>query len=1069
MSIVIKDWKKKSSYAIITLVILSIVVFVSWPIDKRTQYEQLLNSHPFSIAAYQSTDKAGNDKKYDRPDLAMMQEFIRTMDPALLRPTPEVLNEKNTQMALMRDYGVGASGNNDLLATSISQSEWTERGPNNIGGRTRALLFDPNDPTEKKVWAGSVSGGLWFNDDITTPTSPWQKVNDFWDNLAVTCIAADPTDQQVMYVGTGEGWFNIDAVRGAGIWKTSDGGANWSQLASTSSYIYVNDIVVRDESGIGVVYAAVQQNSNGLQRSVNGGTSWTQVLPGGISSQYPTDIEITGDNSGIFVGARTNSGGNASIYFSTNGTSWTKQDFPYDGRTEIATAPSDPNMAYVVFEDNNIVGAIKKTVDGGTTWSTDLALPNDADNGIPANDFTRGQGWYDLILGVHPTNPNRVLIGGINLFTSIDAGASWTQTTKWSNNPNMNSLSVPLVHSDQHQIIFRPGFPNEAVIGNDGGVYYSPNITLTGGALSITSRNVNYNVTQFYAGAIHPSVNNFMLGGTQDNGSLKFTQPGLSNATLASSGDGGMCFIDEVDPSFQIVSYVKNNYYLSTNGGSSFNITILGDDDTGNFINTADYDSRLKVLYTGKTSSALYRVKNITTTRDISDLSVNLGNMASAIRVSPYTTNQTNLFVGTQAGRLFRILNADNTPSISEITDPSFPTANISSIAFGADENQMLITFSNYGVSSVWETRDGGVNWNEKEGNLPNMPIRWATYHHLFFDQVYLATELGVWSTDDISVASPVWNSTNGGLANVRTDMLRIKKSAGNEATIMAATHGRGIFTALVPSELNQDITFNPIADKTFGDASFFLEATSTSGLPIEYTSSDPSVISIAGDVATMHSGGMVTITADQPGNVQYLPAASKQQTVKVLTREISLSGTLDFGEVIVGEEKKISFIIQNVGTSPDNLLVTGITYPPGFSGSAQVNSSNISVLVTFKPTTASVINDEIMVTSNATAGDNMILVTGEGILITSLEDRSDSRVKIYPNPVMDYLTVEAAGLGSIKSFAIISENGVSATVNTLRNDQDSVVINVASFSSGLYAIAIPIENGVVYKKFIKK
>lgn len=1069
MSMVFKDWKKKSSYAIITLAILSIVAFFSWPVDKRTQYEQLLNSHPFSIASSTSKDEVGNAKKYDRPDLAMMQEFLRTMDPALLRPTPEVLNEKNTQMALVRDYGVDASGDNDLLATSISQSEWTERGPNNIGGRTRALLFDPNDPTKKKVWAGSVSGGLWFNDDITTPTSPWQKVNDFWDNLAVTCIAADPTNPQVMYVGTGEGWFNIDAVRGAGIWKTADGGANWSQLSSTSTYIYVNDIVVRNESGNGIVYAAVQQNSNGLQRSTNGGVSWTQVLPVGISGQYPTDIEIKGDNSGIFVGARTNSGGNASIYFSANGTSWTKQDFPYDGRPELATAPSDPNIAYVVFADDNKVGAIKKTIDGGSNWSADLTLPNDADNGIPATDFTRGQAWYDLILGVHPTDPNRVIIGGINLFTSTNGGTSWTQTSKWSNNPNMNGLSVPLVHADQHQIVFRPGFENEVVIGNDGGVYYSPNITLLAGALNISSRNVNYNVTQFYAGAIHPTVNNFMLGGTQDNGSLKFTQPGLSNATLASSGDGGMCFIDELDPSFQIVSYVQNNYFLSTNGGSTFNITILGDDDTGNFINSADYDPRLKVLYTGKTSSALYRVKNITTSRDVSDINVSFGTKPSAIRVSPYTTNQTNLFVGTQAGRLFKILNADNTPSVSEITDPSFPTANISSIAFGADEDQILITFSNYGVSSVWETRDGGANWDEKEGNLPNMPIRWAAYHHLFFDQVYLATELGVWSTDDISIASPVWNSTNGGLANVRTDMLRIKKTTGNEATIMAATHGRGIFTALVPSELNQDITFDAIADKTFGDASFFLEATSTSGLPIEYTSSNPSVLSIDGDVATMLSGGVVTITADQPGNVQYLPAASKQQTVNVLTREISLSGTLDFGEVIIGEEKKISFIIQNVGTSPGNLQISNITYPPGFTGSAQVNSSDISVVVTFKPTTASIINDEITVTSNATAGDNMILVTGEGILITSVEDKNDNRVKIYPNPTMDYLTVEAAGLESINSFTIISENGVSTKVNTFRNDKNSAVINVAALSSGLHVIAIPIENEVVYKKFIKK
>ncbi len=1059
----------RSIFTVLVLAILfAVVLFVFRPSDPRVEYERLLNAHPFSIATT-APAKAEGENKNDRPDLAMMQEFLKTMDPALLRPTPEVLNEANQQMAFIRDYGVGTSGDSDLLATSISQSEWSERGPNNTGGRTRALLFDPSDPTKKKVWAGSVSGGLWFNNDITSASSSWQKVNDFWDNLAITCMAVDPTNPMVMYVGTGEGWFNIDAVRGAGIWKTVDGGANWTRLASTSSYIFVNDIVVRDESGTGVVYAAVQQNSNGLQRSINGGASWTQVLPSGISGQYPTDIEITGDETKLLVGARPNGAGMASIYSSANGTSWVKQDFPYDGRVELATAPSDPDIAYVVFEDDNKVGAIKSTANGGTTWSADLPLPNDADNGIPANDFTRDQAWYDLIIAVHPTNPDRVIIGGINLFSSTNGGSSWTQISKWSNNPNMQTLSVPLVHADQHQIVFRPGLPNEAVIGNDGGVYYSPNITLSGGALSIAPRNDSYNVTQFYAGAIHPTQQNFMLGGTQDNGSMKFTQPGVSPGSTASSGDGAMCFIDELDPLFQIVSYIRNNYYLSTNGGATFNITLLGDDDTGNFINAADYDPNMKVLYTAKNSSSLYRVKNVTTTRDVSDLLVNLGAMASAIRVSPYTTNQTNLFVGTLAGRLFRIMNANNTPVVAEITDPSFPNGNISSISFGVDEDQILITFSNYGVSSVWETRDGGVNWDEKEGNLPNMPIRWAAYHHLFFDQVYLATELGVWSTDDISIATPVWNSTNGGLANVRTDMLRIRKTAGNEATIMAATHGRGIFTALVPSELSQDITFGPIADKTFGDPSFTLEATSTSGLPVEYTSSNPSVLSISGDVATMVSSGVVTITASQPGNVQYLPATPQQQPVNVLSRIISLTGTLDFGEVIIGEEKKLSFIIENVGTSPGNLTVSGINYPTGFSGVIQPGGNEVTVNVTFKPTTASVVSDEITVSSNATAGDNMILVTGEGVLITSLEDQNDNRIKLYPNPASDFITIEASGVEAIKQFTIISEHGVSMSVTPLRSDKNSVVINVSGISPGLHVIAIPIEREVVYKKFIKK
>jgi hypothetical protein len=109
--------------------------------------------------------------------------------------------------------------------------DWVERGPNNVAGRVRALVFDPNDGGNTKVWAGGVSGGLWYNNNITDANSSWNGIDDFWDNLAINSIAFDPSNTQVMYVGTGEGWYNADAVRGAGIWVSSNGGVDWSQLS----------------------------------------------------------------------------------------------------------------------------------------------------------------------------------------------------------------------------------------------------------------------------------------------------------------------------------------------------------------------------------------------------------------------------------------------------------------------------------------------------------------------------------------------------------------------------------------------------------------------------------------------------------------------------------------------------------------------------------------------------------------------------------------------------------------------------------------------------------------------
>lgn len=877
-----------------TLAVVFVVQNQSRIPDARTRYEQVLREHPFNISN-QPPLAEGEEKEGDRPDLAMQQNYLSTMDPALLRPTPEVLYDLSEQTATYRDLPQDLSIG--TLTTSIATGTvWTERGPKEVGGRTRALLFDAADATKKKVWAGGVSGGLWVNNDITSASSAWQKVNDFWDNLAISCIAGDPNNNQVMYVGTGEGWFNFDAVMGGGIWKTTNGGNSWTKLASTSDFYFVNDIAVRNEAGSSVVYAAVAGTSNfngfnasaknGLFRSADGGNTWVQVLPASVNNMRPTDIEIGADNR-IYVGSDARVGGtNSILYFSDTGlaASWTERStfagLGFNGRIEVACAPSNANVVYHVVANDNKIGGLFRSTDKGNTW-TELTKPVDADQGIPADDFSRSQAWYDLIMAVSPTNDNLVFVGAIDFFRSENGGTSWTQITKWSNNPNLNTLSCPLVHADQHQFIFRPGFANEAIVGTDGGVYYSANVTLAASSLAINARNLDYNVTQFYTGAVHPTLANYFLGGTQDNGTQKFTQAGFAGTTVATGGDGGPCFIDQLNSDFQITSFTNNNFRLSTNGGSTFSIVLIDDDDTGLFINVAEYDSYQKALFTSRDNTSIYRLRNVTTTRELDNIPIaGLGSRASALRVSPFNTSQSNLYVGTQGGRLFKIIGAQGTsPVITDITSATFPTGNISSICFGANENQILVTFSNYGVVSVWETRNGGSSWQNREGDLPNMPVRWAEYHPTNFDQVYLATELGVWSTENINVASPVWSSTNGGLANVRVDMLRLRDA---DKVLMAATHGRGVFTALVPLQLDQTITFSALPAKTFGDGAFDLSATASSALPVTFASSNPSVATISNSTVTIVSAGTATITATQAGNVQYKPAPPVPQTLTV-------------------------------------------------------------------------------------------------------------------------------------------------------------------------------------------
>ena len=789
--------KKISRAGLFLLAFLAIAIVLFTPSEKE-KYAKQLNEHPFAQAENKTPEELKKLPKRDRPDLAWQQDFLLTMDPSTGMPAPERLLPVYQQVAAFN------AQQSQLKTPGATSSPWVERGPTNVGGRTRAIMYDPNDPTHKKVWAGGVTGGLWYNNDITDVNSQWVAVDDFWANITISAIAFDPNNSNTFYVGTGEGW-GAGSGRGAGIWKSTDGGTTWAQLSASSGFYWVNDLVVRNEAGSSVIYAAVRGNyyagqwhgssTDGLHRSTNGGASFTQVLPTvpGESINYaPADIEISANNR-IWIGTLESSysatdRGGGRILYSDNGTSWTTAYTSTGGhRVELACAPSNANYVYAIVESNSVVSEMVKSTNAGTSWSN-MTEPNDADNGIPSTDFSRGQAWYDLIIQVHPTNANMVYAGGIDLFRSSNGGSSRDQVSHW-----YGGFGYPNVHADQHQMIFNPGNANELLFGNDGGLYRSTNAAA--GTMSFSSLNRNYNVTQFYSCAIHPTAgSNYALAGTQDNGTQKFTLPGLDATTEPTGGDGAYCFIDQTNPNYQVTSYVYNSYWRSLDGGINFGSRIQSDQSTGRFINPTDYDDNLDALYSARTTTTINRILNLSGSYFIDDFTVSgMSSMASHLRVSPYTTSSTTLFVGTESGDLFKITNANTgSPSASSI-GAALPAGSISCVEIGASENELLVTFTNYGVVSVWYTSNGGSTWQNKEGNLPDMPVRWALFNPNNRSEVILATEVGVWATDNIGVSTPNWVPSNSGLANVRVNMLQYRDS---DKEVLAATYGRGLFTS---------------------------------------------------------------------------------------------------------------------------------------------------------------------------------------------------------------------------------------------------------------------------------
>lgn len=739
--------------------------------QKQAQFEFFLQNHPYSKRPHLSKQAWKKYPKKDRPDLAMEQDFLLTLDPTLgtIPSEAKQVAYEQTQASLITKAGIPIN--------------WIERGPDNIGGRTRAIMFDPNDATDKKVWAGGVFGGLWYNDDITDANSSWQHISSFWDNIAISAIAHDPSNTQVFYVGTGEGYYGGGFARGNGIWKTIDAGTTWTQLSSTNNNIdfrYVNDIEV---TSTGVVIAGTR---SGIQRSTDGGNTW-------IETHNDDIMDLEKSQSGdLYLGDS-----DGEIHKSTdNGLTWSVDIAPTGGdRVEIACAASNNNILYAISEggtNNSDIVWFKKSVDGGTTW-TDVTIPLNTNGG--GGHFTRGQGWYDLILAVHPTNPNLVIAGGVDLHRTTNGGSTWAELTDWRPSPSAPHYA----HADQHEILFRPNHPNQAIFGNDGGLSISttvgdPTALPQTSGLIFATRVKDYNVTQFYSCAIQNENNqNYYLAGSQDNGTQQFQSVGINSTNEVTGGDGGYCFIDQDDANYQITSFTFNNYRRSTNGGASF--SGIASDNSGAFINPTEYDSESNILYSNRGSSTqIKRISGISGT--ISQQNINLGlTMSSSsvthLKASPHTSNR--LFLGVGNGSIYRVDNANATPNTVEISTSPLPVASISCIEVGQHDDHLLVTFSNYGVVSVWETKDGGTTWTDKEGNLPNMPVRWAIYNPSNYDEVLLATEFGIWSTDDISETSVVWEASNTGLANVRCTMLKYRDV---DKQVVVATYGRGLFTS---------------------------------------------------------------------------------------------------------------------------------------------------------------------------------------------------------------------------------------------------------------------------------
>lgn len=466
--------------------------------------------------------------------------------------------------------------NNSNRAGSLNL-QWEELGPDNVGGRTRAILVDKRDPTRQTVYAGGVGGGMWKSTD---GANTWMRLANWNQWLAVSCIDQGPGPNYEIFIGTGEGLAQIggssfnSGTMGNGIFKL-DANDNPVQITPdlfTANSIQgnevwsaVNRIAVNPANELNIIAAT----GKGLYKTDDGGTTWSEISISGVSNGLAAaDVKWSADGVNIFASV----GGTFSskVVRSLNGGfTWTKLSSTTSpglpgtqGRVEIAIAPSNSNIVYLsVSTSSGATYGVYRTEDAGENWV------NIGAKGPLFDPFgSNAQGWYDNVIAVNPFNPNKVYLGGVDFYTWSDqSGWKLADAGLGSGNANPN-----YIHPDKHEITFSDLDSNVMYVGCDGGVYKSVNAAASFPYPSFSVKNRGYNVTQMYS--VAAGINGDVMGGAQDNGTNFINYNG--NTRLAAKqvigGDGIYADISHIDPRLYFGGIYFGQVLRSGNSTSSF-------------------------------------------------------------------------------------------------------------------------------------------------------------------------------------------------------------------------------------------------------------------------------------------------------------------------------------------------------------------------------------------------------------------------------------------------------------------------------------------------------------------
>jgi hypothetical protein len=871
----------------------------------------------------------------------------------------------------------------DLLLANrtagVDPAGWTWLGPGNIGGRLRSCVIDPvNTDT---MWVGSIAGGIW---KTTDGGARWSQEDDFMTNLAVSCMVMDPTDPDTIYAGTGEGFGNSDALRGAGIFKTTDGGVTWNQLPSTTGpeWYYVNRLAVNRDGSV-----LLAGTNSALFRSTDGGATWRVELDGVGRVQ---DVKFDPNNISKAVASCSTD----NVYYSTDGgQSWSRSSWDYPPTTtprmELAYSGGASDVLWCVMDENS--GDLYKSSDGGVNWIYKATTGH-----------LNSQGWYDNVVWVDPLEPDNIYLGGVDLYRYRESLNEVARISAWQYSPHS-------AHADQHCIVPHPDFggggpdTNTVFFCNDGGIYKG-DISRVNGDSSGTGwleLNNNLGTTQLYSAAGN-SNSGIIIGGCQDNGTVAYSG-GTESWTEIFGGDGGYCAFDQNDPDYCYGEYVYLAVFRNSAGGS-VSADWSKDFINGNYWAGSGWSWKSAPYYIpdSKNNTAefiapfmldpnlqkqnrmlagglqLWRTNDVKTentdtkgpawTSIKKSIGSSYTDNITAIAVAP--GNSDIIWVGHRNGNVYKTTNGTETsPSWTRVdtNGGALPNRRVQSIAIDKNNNSTVyICFGGFSADNLYRTTDGGVSdWKSIVGSgstqLPAAPVRTLAIHPNSSDWLYAGTEVGIFASSD---GGSTWSSSNEGPTNCSVDQLFWMDNNGIPV-LVAATHGRGVFKIEIPKD-SSSLSIDNVS-LLEGDASTTKGAVFTVSLSgatvfpvtVNYATTDNTATVTDGDYDAI-STGQLSFDADGTKTVT-VTVNGDQKNEEDETFYLDLSNAVNaavtnargVGTIINDDpEPKVSLIVDNAKIaeaggsatfSAELSAVSGkdVTVDLAFSGTAEGNDTD--------------------------------------------------------------------------------------------------------------------------------